>query len=118
MEIDPAEKTAKLIKKSDSLIVITPTQALLIYLKEFYDEIKHETACDSSKPLSNELTALLYEQPANLDKVREWLTPSAKDDLFVLLKLKFREIQQKGIDDRKQFKFKSRIKEHIETLLN
>ena len=115
---DPAAKTAKLIKKSNSLIVITPTQALLIYLNEFYDQFKSELAVDASKPLINELLALLYEQPANLDKVREWLTPSKRDDIFVALKLQFREIQQKGIDDRKQFRFKSLINQHIETLLN
>lgn len=115
---DPAEKTARLIKKSDSIIVITPTQALLIYMKEFYDEMKLEKQSETSAPLSNELTALLYEQPANLDKVREWLTPSARDDLFVSLKRQFRQAQQQGIDDRKEFRFKSRISEHIEAAIN
>lgn len=113
---DPAEKTAGLIRKSNSLIVITPTQALLICLKQFYDPIKLELACESSRPLSDELTALLYEQPANLDKVREWLGPSGKDDLFVSLKLQLRQAQQKGIDDRREFNFKSSISKYIDSL--
>ena len=118
---DPAKKTAdliraRLIKNSNSLIVITPTQALLIYLKQFYDPINLELASDSASPLIDELTALLYEQPANLDKVREWLGPSGKDDIFVSLKLQLRQAQQKGIDDRRDFNFKSLISERIKSL--
>lgn len=113
---DPAQKTAELIKKTDSLVVITPTQALLIYLKQFYDPIKLELASDSKTPLINELTALLYEQPANLDKVREWLTPSGKEDLFISLKLQLRSAQQKGIDDRRGYTFRTLISEHIGSL--
>ena len=112
---DPAEKTARLIKKSNSLVVITPTQALLIYLKQFYDQLKLELRSESVKPITNELSALLYEQPANLDKVREWLGPSGQDDIFVSLKLNFRQYQQQGIDDRREFKFNSLIHEQIET---
>ena len=115
---DPAEKTARLIKKSNSMIVITPTQALLIYLKQFYDPIKLEVGVDGDTPFTDELTALLYEQPANLDKVREWLGPSGQDDLFVSLKLKLRNAQQKGIDDRQQFNFKSLINKQIEIFVN
>ena len=115
---DPAEKTARLLKKSKSLIVITPTQALLIYLKQFYEQIKLEAQAESATPIIDELLALLYEQPANLDKVREWLGPSGKDDLFVLLKLRLRQAQQKGIDDRREFNFKSLINEQIETFAN
>ena len=115
---DPAEKTARLIKKSNSMIVITPTQALLIYLKQFYDPIKLEVGVDGDTPFTDELTALLYEQPANLDKVREWLGPSGQDDLFVSLKLKLRHAQQKGIDDRQQFNFKSLINKQIEIFVN
>lgn len=118
---DPAKKTAdllrdRLLKKSNSLIVITPTQALLIYLKQFYDLINLELAGDSNTPIIKELTALLYEQPANLDKVREWLAPGGKEDIFISLKLKLRQAQQNGIDDRRDYNFKSLIRERIISL--
>lgn len=115
---DPAEKTARLLKKSTSLIVMTPTQAMLICLKQFYEQIKLELETESTRPIIDELLALLYEQPANLDKVREWLSPSGKDDIFVSLKLQFRNAQQKGIDERRESKFKSLINEHIESFVN
>ena len=113
---DPAEKTARLIKKSSSLVVITPTQAVLIYLKQFYDQFKQQLGADTEPYLISELTDLLYEQPANLDKVREWLGPSGKTDLFISLKQQFRLAQQKGIDHRREYKFKSLISERIKQL--
>ncbi len=120
---DPAEKTARLLQartenQSNSLVVITPTQALLIYLKQFYDPVKLELETNAPTPFIDEMSALLYEQPANLDKVREWLGPSQKDDLFVMLKLKLRQAQRQGIEDRREFKFRSLISERIELLEN
>ena len=106
---DPASQAEKLINKSNANVVITPTQALLIYLKHFYDEIQTELNQSIESPITEELIDLLYEQPANLDKVREWLGPTNQTEIFVLLKQKFRDSQRSGIKDRLEYRFKSRI---------
>ncbi len=106
---DPASQAEKLIDKSGSHIVITPTQALLIYLKQFYSQIHNEINQTGNTPIISELIDLLYDQPANLDKVREWLTPVNQTDVFILLKQKFRDSQQAGIDDRVKHNYQSRI---------
>ena len=106
---DPANKAEKLINTSKSYVIVTPTQALLIYLKRFYDEIKAELDNENSKSIISELLDLLYDQPANLDKVREWLGPSNQTEIFILLKQEFRAQQQAGILDRRNHTFKSRV---------
>ena len=106
---DPASKAEKLINSSQSYVIITPTQALLIYLKRYYDQIKAELDSANSRPIISELLDLLYDQPANLDKVREWLGPSNQTEVFILLKQDFRAQQQAGIVDRRNHTFASRI---------
>lgn len=106
---DPASQAEKLISKSSANVVVTPTQALLIYLKHFYDEIQIEVNQSQESPITNELVDLLYDQPANLDKVREWLGPTKQTEIFILLKQKFRDSQQAGIDDRLKYRFESRV---------
>ena len=106
---DPASQAEKLINRSNSHIIITPTQALLIYLKRFYDQIQIELNNPDPKPIISELLDLLYEQPANLDKVREWLGPTNQTEVFILLKQEFRAQQQAGINDRRKHTFKSRV---------
>ncbi len=106
---DPANKAEKLINKSQSYVIVTPTQALLIYLKRFYDQVKTELDSANSQPIICELLDLLYDQPANLDKVREWLSPSNQTEVFILLKQEFRAQQQAGTLDRRNHTFKSRI---------
>lgn len=106
---DPVSQTEKLIDNSTSYIVVTPTQALLIYLKRFYQHIIIELNQQEDAPIITELLDLLYDQPANLDKVREWLGPTNQTDVFILLKQKFRDSQRQGITDRLEYAYKSRI---------
>jgi len=111
---DPASQAQKLIAKSRSTVVITPTQALLIYFKRFKAQIRDELAGNSSKPVITELVDLVYEQPANLDKVREWLGPSGLTDVFISLKYDLRDSQQAGITARREYNFESRIPKRLE----
>ena len=106
---DPADKAEKLINNSKHIIILTPTQALLIYLKRYYDEIFLQLNSENDNAMIEEITTLLYEQPANLDKVREWLGPSNQTELFILLKPQLRDAQKSGITHRRQYSFKSKI---------
>lgn len=98
---DPSRPADVLLSQNHSVVLVTPTQALLLYLHHF----GHEDA----SALAGELNALVWEQPANLDKVREWARAAGLGRAFLTLRSELARAQAQGIDLRRRHLFRSRL---------
>jgi hypothetical protein len=56
-----------------------------------------------------ELEALVYEQPANLDKVAQWSRAAARGERFASIRGRLAAAQRLGIEDRRARRFVSRL---------
>lgn len=97
---DPSRPAADLLGGGGSVLV-TPTQALLLYL--------HRCGDLGAGAVADELRGLVWEQPANLAKVAEWTRPAGRGALFAELRPVLDEAQREGIDLRKRREFRSRL---------
>ena len=98
---DPSRPADVLLSQNHSVVLVTPTQALLLYLHHFGRE--------DASGLREELNALVWEQPANLDKVREWARPAGLGRAFLTLRSELEGAQAEGIDLRRRHLFRSRL---------
>ncbi|MEM7355903.1 MAG: hypothetical protein AAF657_34120 [Acidobacteriota bacterium] len=98
---DPSRPAADLLARGGGIIVVTPTQALLLYLHRFGPE-----TASTDEP---ELTRLVWEQPANLDKVHEWARAAGHEVPFSKLRPALTEAQAEGIDLRRRQIFRSQL---------
>ena len=98
---DPSRPAGELLARGDAITLVTPTQALLLYLHRFGGE--------DAASLSGELSALVWEQPANLDKVRDWARAAGRGRVFARLRGALDESQAEGIELRRAKRFRSRL---------
>lgn len=98
---DPSRPAADLLSAGHAVVLVTPTQALLLYLHRFGD--------DPAPALVDELTRLVWEQPANLDKVAEWARAAGLGRTFARLRGRLAESQAEGVDLRRRRVFRSQL---------
>ncbi len=97
---DPSRPAGELLARGGAVVLVTPTQALLLYLHRFGDRLPEH---------AEELRNLVWEQPANLEKVRDWARAAGKDHIFARLRGKLEEAQAEGIELRRARRFRSRL---------
>lgn len=97
---DPSRPAADLLSAGRTTVLVTPTQAILLYLH-------HDP--ELAPPLADELTRLVWEQPANLDKIQEWARAAGRDRAFRRLRGALEDAQAEGVDLRKRRLFRSRL---------
>ena len=83
-----------------AVVLVTPTQALLLYLHRFGDD---------AGAIADELTRLVWEQPANLDKVADWAQAAGRGATFARLRQRLEPAQAEGIDLRRRRMFRSKL---------
>ncbi|MEM7586265.1 MAG: hypothetical protein AAF560_22930 [Acidobacteriota bacterium] len=98
---DPSRPAEALLSKGNGVVVATPTQAVLLYLHHFGRE--DDTA------VADELTGLVWEQPANLDKVQDWARAAGLAGTFARLRNRLETSQAEGIDLRRRKRFRSKL---------
>ena len=98
---DPSRPAEELLSRGDAVILVTPTQALLLYL--------HRFGRQSAGALADELAGLVWEQPANLDKVGEWSRAAGLGRAFSRLRGDLNRAQAEGIELRRRRRFRSRL---------
>lgn len=98
---DPSMPADILLRKGKSVVLVTPTQAILLYLRHFGEQ--------GPEPLLEELEALVWEQPANFEKIAEWSRPMGQAGVFRSLRHKLEAPQAEGISLRKRRRFQSRL---------
>jgi len=100
---DPALEFEKVVDRGKTIALATPTQILLTTLRR---GLLGEGA-------EAELVALVREQPANLDKVEEWLRrgPSESEGLkrFLRWRAGMDEAQEEGFELRRRGRFRSEL---------
>ena len=97
---DPSQPAGDLLSAGGAVVLVTPTQALLLYLHRFGDD---------GDALAGELTRLVWEQPANLDKVADWARAAGRGRTFARLRRRLEPSQAEGIDLRRRRLFRSRL---------
>lgn len=97
---DPSGPPGALLDAGDATVLLTPTQALLLYLLRLGDE---------PAALVEELSALVWEQPANLDKVRQWARAAGREGAFAAIRGALEQAQAEGIALRRRREFRSRL---------
>lgn len=95
---DPAVEARAALRAGDDVVLLTPTQALLLALDESLDE-----------PRVAELSALVYEQPANLDKVAQWARAAGRGPRFAAVRSRLAAAQEQGVAERRARTFRSRL---------
>lgn len=98
---DPSRPAAEVLGQGGSVVLVTPTQAVLLYLHRFGGQ--------GAGALETDLSALVWEQPANLAKVGEWARAAGLGDVYDALKGKLAAAQGEGTDLRKKRLFRSRL---------
>ncbi len=98
---DPSRPADELLERGGTVVLVTPTQALLLYL--------HRFGHPSAETLAEELTELVWEQPANLDKVEDWARAGGTGSTFSRLRRRLEDAQAEGVDLRRRRQFKSRL---------
>ena len=95
---DPAVEARGALRREGELVMMTPTQTLLLAL---------EAEMGAAPPA--ELEALVYELPANLDKVAQWARAGGRGDQFAALRPGLAAAQKRGTQDRKERSFRSKL---------
>ncbi len=98
---DPSRPAGDLLAAGGAVVMVTPTQAMLLYLHRF----GHQDA----EAIADELTELVWEQPANLDKVRDWTRAAGLGPAFARLRGRLETAQAEGIELRRRQRFRSRL---------
>lgn len=98
---DPAHELESILKRDGGAAVATPTQVVFLTLRRSGAVLPNERADD--------LAALVHEQPANLDKVRDWLRRSDSERAFWQLRPRLAERQKEGCELRRRHGFSSRL---------
>jgi len=98
---DPAEEFERVLDRGSAIAFATPTQVLLTTWRREGPRLPEARQSD--------LVELVREQPANLDKVRDWLrrTESATD--FQRCRPELEAAQEDGIELRRRGMFQSRL---------
>lgn len=99
---DPSRPANDLLGRGGGIVMVTPTQALLLYLHHFGRP--HGAAA-----LQEELATLVWEQPANFEKVAQWARPAGLQGVFKELRGALEGPQAEGIALRKRRRFESRL---------
>lgn len=99
---DPVRPVEDLLAEGNSIVLLTPTQALLLYLQRYSDE--------GAEALAPELSDLVFEQPANLEKISDSLRlQELPAQVFQQLGGKLLARQAEGTALRRQRRFHSRL---------
>ncbi|MEM7164180.1 MAG: hypothetical protein AAF581_01875 [Planctomycetota bacterium] len=99
---DPVRPVEDLLAQGGSIVLVTPTQALLLYFQRYSEE-----GADSLAP---ELGDLVFEQPANLDKICDRLRrQELPARVFQQLGGQLAARQAEGTALRRDRRFRSRL---------
>ncbi len=98
---DPSRPASELLARAGRVVLVTPTQALLLYVHKFGEDLKSSIA--------DELVDLVWEQPANLDKVQDWAQAAGHGQAFSRLRGGLNKAQAEGIELRRLRRFRSRL---------
>lgn len=97
---DPSRPAEELVAVGDAVVLVTPTQAILLYLHRFGGK---------PKEIAAELAELVWHHPANLDKIRDWAKAAGRADAFAKIRPRLEKAQDEGIALRKKRQFESRL---------
>lgn len=95
---DPAVEARDALRREGEVVMLTPTQTLLLAL---------DAEIDSGR--LGELEQLVYEQPANLDKVAQWARAAGRGERFAAVRGELAAAQKRGIEDRRARNFRSQL---------
>jgi hypothetical protein len=96
---DPAAELERVLDRGAAAVFATPTQILLATWRQDGSELT-----DSRR---SALLALVREQPANLEKVRDWLRRTDRGPDFELLLPRLVTAQREGFEQRRKGTFRS-----------
>jgi hypothetical protein len=98
---DPATELEQVLDRGAAAAFATPTQILLATWRRDGPELS-----DSRR---SELLVLVREQPANLEKVRDWLRRTDRGPDFQLLLPRLVTAQREGFEQRRKGIFRSQL---------
>lgn len=98
---DPAAELEKVLRAGDRIALATPTQVVLTTWRREGPELGEQRLRD--------LQALVREQPANLDKVRDWLRGTEHEAEFRRHRPQLAAIQEEGFQLRRTGRFRSQL---------
>lgn len=98
---DPSRPAADLVARGDRVVLVTPTQAILLHL--------HRWSEADEASVVEELASLVWEQPANLDKIYDWARAAQCEKPFLRMRPQLETAQAEGVSLRKRKRFKSRL---------
>ena len=98
---DPGEEIERVIDRGESVALATPTQVLLTTWRREGPNLSEERRA--------QLLALAREQPANLDKVRDWLRRTDCKEAYGSLYPRLEAAQREGFDLRRRGAFRSQL---------
>lgn len=96
---DPAAEFETVLDGGEAAVLATPTQVLLATWRRDGPEIGADRESD--------LLALVREQPANLDKIWDWLRRSESGPQFRKFQQRLAAAQEEGVTLRRSGKFRS-----------
>ena len=98
---DPVAELELVLQRGAGAVFATPTQILLATWRRDGPEL--------SAGRGSDLVALVREQPANLDKVRDWLRRTESEPDFKRLRPQLASAQEEGFEQRRKGIFHSRL---------
>jgi hypothetical protein len=98
---DPASELEQVLDRGSGAAIATPTQILLATWR------REGPSLSEARRL--ELLALVREQPANLDKIREWLRRTDHGPDFDLVLPQLETAQREGFEQRRKGAYRSQL---------
>ena len=98
---DPAAELETVVDRAAGAVFATPTQVVLATWRREGPDLSEQRQVD--------LAGLVHEQPANLDKIRDWLRRSDCRDGFQRSLPRLRASQEEGFELRRRGTFRSRL---------
>ena len=98
---NPASELEQVLDRGAGAVFATPTQILLATWRREGPSL--------SEARRTELLALVREQPANLDKIREWLRRTDRGPDFELALPQLKAAQREGFELRRKGAFRSQL---------
>jgi len=98
---DPSDELRRVLGRSHTIAVGTPTQVLLVTLQREGVSLSTERRDD--------LLALVHEQPVNLEKVDRFARGAPWEATYRGSRLALKEAQEAGTELRRQRRFRSRL---------
>ncbi len=98
---DPASELEEILDRGAEAAFATPTQILLTTWRREGPEL--------SMSRRDDLLRLVREQPANLDKIRDWLRRTECANDFARFRPELEEAQEAGYQLRRQGRFRSQL---------